>query len=480
MKVLQYLLNQRLIHSFSKIIEFGKTSQLREDEVHISQLRQQLEYQVDLINERDNKIKSKENYIQMKEKGIIELEKGLTEKSKRLLELSKSMRQVKRLSPKKYRQPSKTSKGIVATQNIHQQSNINIYKTFNHSKTRNSQITGHNSQNISQLHPATSIYISLDDSSQVNTFQQGSLTNRTKSKKVKIDETPFQNKRSSLGQNKNNTGSMQVPAVNFSIISNLNTSSIIGKENSKKDTDKTQYQHYQQQQNSNINVTKKQSNNLPLQVTSTSNINLTQISGKSPRYLQSQKNITKSIVFKQISLNLQESDCSPQSAKVVSKQAVIKLQKHILNLTKRKYFNQFKQYNFIHRRQDAALYLMTWTDRKLLSMCMIKWLRFIYSDELQSHETFEAVREKVQIFSSKCLQKLLRAIILGQKASTNKEHLLHNAFKQWKSHEYQMLLEGLKKYSALLDKNLINDTLSHNKSNTSIKTVFTTTFGNQF
>jgi len=51
----------------------------------------------------------------MKEKGIIELEKGLTEKSKRLLELSKSMRQVKRLSPKKYRQTSKASKIVNQT-----------------------------------------------------------------------------------------------------------------------------------------------------------------------------------------------------------------------------------------------------------------------------------------------------------------------------------------------------------------------------
>ena len=29
---------------------------------------------------------------------------------------------------------------------------------------------------------------------------------------------------------------------------------------------------------------------------------------------------------------------------------------------------------------------------------MIKWLKAIYSDELQSHETFEAIREKVKLY----------------------------------------------------------------------------------
>lgn len=48
-------------------------------------------------------------------------------------------------------------------------------------------------------------------------------------------------------------------------------------------------------------------------------------------------------------------------------------------------------------------------------------------------------------------RKLLRVIMIVESARSKEEVRLMKAFKEWKRIEYQMVLEGLKKYSATLE-----------------------------
>jgi hypothetical protein len=48
---------------------------------------------------------------------------------------------------------------------------------------------------------------------------------------------------------------------------------------------------------------------------------------------------------------------------------------------------------------------------------------------------------------------LLRAVLIVENSCEKDEYLKMKAFKEWKRIEYQMVLEGLKKYSATLERN---------------------------
>lgn len=55
------------------------------------------------------------------------------------------------------------------------------------------------------------------------------------------------------------------------------------------------------------------------------------------------------------------------------------------------------------------------------------------------------------------LQKLMNAIEVGDRCRWKEEVVLLKAFKEWKRLEYQFVLDGLKNYSATLDKRTNND-----------------------
>lgn len=46
--------------------------------------------------------------------------------------------------------------------------------------------------------------------------------------------------------------------------------------------------------------------------------------------------------------------------------------------------------------------------------------------------------------------------MIVERSQTKDEVLLLKAFKEWKRIEYQMVLEGLKKYSATLERNVVS------------------------
>ena len=46
-------------------------------------------------------------------------------------------------------------------------------------------------------------------------------------------------------------------------------------------------------------------------------------------------------------------------------------------------------------KQKVAKFMIQWQSRKILSTYMIKWLRAIYADEIENHETVQIERERV-------------------------------------------------------------------------------------
>ena len=62
--------------------------------------------------------------------------------------------------------------------------------------------------------------------------------------------------------------------------------------------------------------------------------------------------------------------------------------------------------------------------------------------------------------------------MIVEKSQRKDEVLLLKAFKEWKRLEYQMVLEGLKKYSATLEKNIITTSNSGPLSSASYSSLF--------
>lgn len=56
----------------------------------------------------------------------------------------------------------------------------------------------------------------------------------------------------------------------------------------------------------------------------------------------------------------------------------------------------------------------------------------------------------------------MNAVLIVENSQRKDEVLLLKAFKEWKHIEYQMVLEGLKKYSATLERNQMQNNHNHN------------------
>lgn len=93
------------------------------------------------------------------------------------------------------------------------------------------------------------------------------------------------------------------------------------------------------------------------------------------------------------------------------------------------------------RHREGAQLLVEWGTRRLVTKALVQWLRTAYEEEITLQESLEAMRQ----------QKLLRAIYLGEQSTQKDEVLLIRMFREWKRQGYEMVLEGLKKYSQTLD-----------------------------
>ncbi|TNV83860.1 hypothetical protein FGO68_gene6539 [Halteria grandinella] len=93
------------------------------------------------------------------------------------------------------------------------------------------------------------------------------------------------------------------------------------------------------------------------------------------------------------------------------------------------------------RHREGAQLLVDWASRRLVTKALVQWLRTAYEEEITLQESLEAMRG----------QKLMRAIYIGERSTQKDEVLLIRMFREWKRQGYEMVLEGLKKYSQTLD-----------------------------
>ncbi|CDW84162.1 UNKNOWN [Stylonychia lemnae] len=110
-------------------------------------------------------------------------------------------------------------------------------------------------------------------------------------------------------------------------------------------------------------------------------------------------------------------------------------------------FRKIKEFSIRDRQREGGQILYDFVTRKQLSEALIKWLRSVYQEEIFLQQSIEVNREK----------KLLRAILIAEGSMKKDEVMLMKAFQEWKRIEYQMVLEGLKKYSATLEKNALSN-----------------------
>ena len=77
--------------------------------------------------------------------------------------------------------------------------------------------------------------------------------------------------------------------------------------------------------------------------------------------------------------------------------------------------------------------------RRVVSETLIRWLRSVYEEEIDWQERLDLKRKL----------KLWRAVVIVEGIN---ERLLLRAFKEWKRMKFQVVLEGLKKYSETLER----------------------------
>lgn len=78
------------------------------------------------------------------------------------------------------------------------------------------------------------------------------------------------------------------------------------------------------------------------------------------------------------------------------------------------------------QQNEGIQILVDCYSRKVLSECLIKWLKAVYCEEIMMQESLEIMRER----------KLLKAIFIVEKSQKKDEVLLLKAFKEWKRMEY--------------------------------------------
>ena len=94
-------------------------------------------------------------------------------------------------------------------------------------------------------------------------------------------------------------------------------------------------------------------------------------------------------------------------------------------------------------KREGAKKLRDFMMRKILSKCLIQWLKSIYEEEILMQESLDNRR----------MYKLHRAVLIVEKHKRKDEVMLMRAFKEWKRLELQIVLDSLKQYSAALEKN---------------------------
>ena len=77
--------------------------------------------------------------------------------------------------------------------------------------------------------------------------------------------------------------------------------------------------------------------------------------------------------------------------------------------------------------------------RRIISETLIRWLRSVYEEEIDWQERLDLKRKL----------KLWRAVVIVEGIN---ERLLLRAFKEWKRLKFQVVLEGLKKYTETLER----------------------------
>eukprot|EP00347_Sterkiella_histriomuscorum_P000219 403376728 len=382
------------------------------DKIQLKQKKKEIHNQIVLLTEKDQKIRKQEAFLSMKEQKISEQEKEIKDKQKRIAEISKNAKeQARKLESKSPMSKTPTANGSIKHPN----------QTFQ----SNSQYIQQQLQ-TQQINVVPKIQVDISDNQP----------------KKSTDNLPLQKDvRSSQRQ------------LNFNYTQNqsfMSNQLVIGKENNSTKSS-TSLSKFHSQHNSSQNV---QQASLGLRKQS--------YLSKNPQIQSSvtslQSNITDLSQSQQLSSRIGTQDMRIGGGSIQLDNVQMKLYKvalcQLTNALQKIYqeksvgmaFNMIRDKTIWDRQREGAQYMIDICSRKQLSEALIKWLRSVYEEEIYMQQSIEVIREK----------KLLRALMIVENSQRKDEVLLMRAFKEWKRIEYQMVLEGLMKYSATLEKNHLN------------------------